>query len=318
MILISAVMGLAIVAVASRPMNFITRRSFLASSSTLSLMSALGAPFERTGKPNIRLGLAAYSFRSFFKYQKNSLREVKNRPMDMFKFIDFCADNGCDGTELTSYFFPHNVTDKYLTDLRRHAFLRGIDISGTAVGNNFSLPKGEKRNAQISYVKKWIDHAAVLGAPHIRVFAGREAKGVERKQADLWAIESLRECCDYAGKHGIFLGIENHDSIGSSKTLIQFVKAVNHKWFAVNLDSGNFRTPDPYVDFASSAPYAVNVQLKVELRIGKDRESADFERLINSLKKVNYQGYVILEYEAEKDPYVAIPPLLKKIRKLLS
>ena len=84
------------------------------------------------------------------------------------------------------------------------------------------------------------------------------------------------------------------------------------------MDSGNFRTPDPYVDFASSAPYAVNVQLKVELQIGKDRESTDFERLINSLKKVNYLGYVILEYEAEKDPYVAIPPLLRKIRKLLS
>ena len=73
--------------------------------------------------------------------------------MNMFKFIDFCADNGCDGTELTSYFFPHNVTDKHLTDIRRHAFLRGVDISGTAVGNNFSLPKGEERNAQISYVK---------------------------------------------------------------------------------------------------------------------------------------------------------------------
>ena len=50
------------------------------------------------------------------------------------------------------------------------------------------------------------------------------------------------------------------NSIGSSNTLIEFVEAVNHRWFAVNLDSGNFRTPDPYIDFASSAPYAVNVQ----------------------------------------------------------
>ena len=81
----------------------------------------------------------------------------------------------------------------------------------------------------------------MLGAPHIRVFAGRETKGVERKQVTYGRLKVF-VMYDYAGKHGIFLGIENHDSIGSSKTLIQFVKAVNHKWFAVSLDSGNFRT----------------------------------------------------------------------------
>lgn len=294
------------------------RRQFLTSSALAGAATVLGAPFERTGTPNLRLSLAAYSFRTFFKFQKTATREVKERPMDLFKFIDFCADHGCDGTELTSYFFRHDVTPKYLADLRRHAFLRGVDISGTAVGNNFSLPKGPQRDAQIAYVKKWIDHAALLGAPHIRVFAGREAKGVDRKQADQWAIACLRECCDYAAKHGIFLGIENHDSIGSAKTLIEFVKAVDHPWFAVNLDSGNFRTADPYADFAAAAPYAVNVQLKVELRVGNEKKAADLKRFTNLLRQANYQGYVVLEYEAAEDPYQAVPPLLKQLQAILA
>ncbi len=299
-------------------MNALPRRQFLATGALAGAATVLGAPFKRAGKPNLRLSLAAYSFRSFFKFQKTSTREVKNRPMDLFKFIDFCADHGCDGTELTSYFFRHDVTPKYLADLRRHAFLRGVDISGTAVGNNFSLPKGDQRDAQIAYVKKWIDHAALLGAPHIRVFAGREAKGVDRKKADQWAIDCLRECCDYAGKHGIFLGIENHDSIGSAKTLIEFVNAVDHPWFAVNLDSGNFRTADPYADFAAAAPYAVNVQLKVELRVGTEKKEADLKRFANLLRQANYQGYVVLEYEAAADPYQAVPPLLKELQGILA
>ncbi|MDP7010696.1 MAG: sugar phosphate isomerase/epimerase family protein [Verrucomicrobiota bacterium] len=236
----------------------------------------------------------------------------------MFKFIDFCADHHCDGAELTSYFFRHNVTRDYLIGLRRHAFLRGVEISGTAVGNNFSLPKGEARDAQIAYVKKWIDHAAVLGAPHIRVFAGREAKGMDRAEADKWAIAGLRECCDYAGKHGIFLGIENHDSIGDAKTLINFLKAVDHPWFGVNLDSGNFRTDNPYMDFAASASYAVNVQLKVELKVAGKKEPADLKRVADILRKASYQGYVVLEYEAAKDPYAAIPLLLKELRAILA
>ena len=295
----------------------ITRRTFLTTTTTAGVTFA-AEPFNRLGNPNLRLSLAAYSFRSFFKFQKNNMREVKAKPMDMFKFIDFCADHGCDGTELTSYFFRHNVTRDYLIALRRHAFLRGVEISGTAVGNNFSLPKGDARDAQIAYVKKWIDHAAVLGAPHIRVFAGRETKNVERAEADKWAIAGLRECCDYAGKRGIFLGIENHDSIGDAKTLINFLKAVDHPWFGVNLDSGNFRTANPYEDFAASAPYAVNVQLKVELKVAGKKEEADLKRMADILRKANYQGYVVLEYEAAEDPYAVIPTLLKKLRGILA
>ena len=295
----------------------LSRRSFLVTSALGGTALAAG-PFGRKGKPRLRLALAAYSFRSFFKYQKNSTREVAKQPMDLFKFIDFCAAHGCDGAELTSYFFRHNVTRDYLIALRRHAFLRGMEISGTAVGNNFSLPKGDARDTQIAYVKKWIDHAAVLGAPHIRVFAGRVTKGVERAEADKWAIAGLRECCDYAGKHGIFLGIENHDSIGDAKSLVNFLKAVDHPWFGVNLDSGNFRTANPYADFAASAPYAVNVQLKVELKVAGKKEPADLKRLADILRKANYQGYVVLEYEAAEDPYAAIPPLLKKLHGLLA
>ena len=35
------------------------------------------------------------------------------------------------------------------------------------VGNDFCVPPGAKRDAQIAGVKKWIDHAAILGAPVI-------------------------------------------------------------------------------------------------------------------------------------------------------
>ena len=56
----------------------------------------------------------------------------------------------------------------------------------------------------------------------------------------------------------------------------------------------------------------MNVQLKVELKIGQERKPADLQRLIKLLKQANYQGYVVLEYEAAEDPYTAIPPLLSK------
>ncbi|MFN7138885.1 MAG: sugar phosphate isomerase/epimerase family protein, partial [Limisphaerales bacterium] len=177
-----------------------SRRSFLKTSFKAGLaLSALGSfplqaiePINRPGKPRFLLSLAAYSFRDSF------LSADPEKKLDLFQFIDYCAEHGCDGTELTSYYFPKDLTADYLLRIKRHVYLRGLAISGTAVGNNFALPKGEKRNEQIQLVKTWIDHSAIMGAPHIRVFAGPAPKGTSADVARKFCIEALEECCDYA------------------------------------------------------------------------------------------------------------------------
>ena len=280
------------------------------------LLKNLGSavePFQRGGNPRFSLSIAAYSFRDFFK-SKDSAKEI-----NLFQFIDFCAEQGCQGAELTSYYFPEPLTDEYLRQIRRHCFLRGIEVSGTACGNNFALPKGEKLTEQINSVKKWVDHAAVMGAPHIRVFAGVAAKGLTEAEARTLCIGALEECSEYAGAKGVFLGLENHGGIVAKPDgLLEIVKAVQSRWLGINLDTGNFHTADPYADIARCAPYAVNVQLKAAMRPEgvKARKPADFKRLFKILRDANYQGYVVLEYEEEEDPWRAIPGLVKKMKKL--
>ena len=240
--------------------------------------------------------------------------------MSMFDFVDFCADHGCQGAELTSYYFPHPIETDYLVKVKRHAFLRGVAVSGGAIGNNFALPEGEKRSQEIALAKRWVDYYALLGAPHIRVFAG--AKGnLQESEARKMCISALEECADYAGTKGIFLGLENHGGIvAEPEGLLEIVKAVKSPWLGVNLDTGNFETEDPYADLAQCAPYAVNVQVKVEIRRrgrGKS-EPADLPRVVKLLRDANYQGYLALEYEAAEDPWTAVPRWLKQLKDLLS
>jgi len=311
-------------------MNHVNRRAFL-KLSTAAGLAALATPrtaraatdrgpFNRTGKPILRLSLAAYSFRDTFPISrgKPNPKVPPGKATDMFKFIDYCATHGCEGAEPTSYFFAEE-SDEYLLKLRRHAFLRGIAISGTAIGNNFSHPKGPKRDAEIALTKKWIDRAAVLGAPHIRVFAG-VTKELPRDEADKLVISALEEVCAYAGQRGIFLGLENHDSIGSAATLLPMIKAVQSPWIGINLDSGNFRTADPYKDFAECVPYSVNVQFKTEVHDGSpnNKVPADLRRLTQLLRDGGYQGWVALEYEAKEDPAVAVPRFLDEMHRLFA
>jgi sugar phosphate isomerase/epimerase len=277
-------------------------------------------PFKRAGKPLLRLSLAAYSFRQYFKDSNHSRNgtPAADKQIDMFQFVDYCADNGCQGAEVTSYYFPPNFGDDYLLKLKRHAFLRGIELSGTSVGNTFTVADGEKRKNEIAGVKKWIDHAALMGVPHIRVFAGSlEKQSQEAAQKN--CIAALEECCEYAGTRGVFLGLENHGGIvAEPDALLTIVKAVKSPWVGVNLDTANFRTDDPYADLARCAPYAVNVQVKTEVHPkGKKTEPADLKKIVQILRDANYHGYVVLEYEAAEDPYKAVPRALGELSRLL-
>jgi sugar phosphate isomerase/epimerase len=308
---------------------FLHRRDFLRTA-TVSL-AGLGLagmrasavqPFQRRGQPRLQLSLAAYSFRQFFKDAPpvRAAEAAPERRIDLFQFIDYCADQGCAGAEVTSYYFPETFDDAFLIRLRRHAFLRGIAISGTAVKNTFTDPKGDKRNAEIAGVKKWVDHAAVLGAPHIRVFAGNPQKGMPAEEAKQLSIAALDECGEYAGKKGVFLGLENHGGIvAEPKDLLDIVQAVKSPWVGINLDTGNFQTDDPYADLERCAPFAVNVQVKSEIqKRGQKKEPADLARLVKILRGANYQGFVALEYEAAEDAWQAVPRLLRRLKELMS
>ena len=296
-----------------------SRRTFLKQS--LALVAAGSAitefspapaiePFKRKGAPRLALSLAAYSFRDSFNHKDPAKR------ITLFDFVDYCAEQGCQGAELTSYYFPTPITTEFLLKLKRYAFLRGVEISGSAVGNNFALPPGEKRDQQMKLVNDWVYHAALLGAPHIRVFAGPKPKDADLAQARKFCIEGLEESAEYAGTKGIFLGLENHGGIvAEPEDLLEIIKAVKSPWLGVNLDTGNFQTDDPYTDLARCAPYAVNVQLKVEIkRRNSPQELSDIDRLARILRDVNYQGYVALEYEAREDPWQTIPGWLKKMK----
>ena len=121
----------------------------------------------------------------------------------MHDFIDYCAEQGLAGAELTSYYLDQAINKADLLKLKRHAFLRGMAISGTAVGNTFTHGKGAKRDEQVAHVKKWVDNAAVMGSPHVRVFAGN-ANGLSLADAQRNCIEVLEEVGEYAGKQGVY------------------------------------------------------------------------------------------------------------------
>jgi sugar phosphate isomerase/epimerase len=291
-----------------------SRRSFLSTSAALTAGAALtGAaraiePIARNGKAKFKFSLAAYSYRD--------LLGGMNPKLTMADFVSDCAKFGLEGTELTSYYFPKNLTHDYLHLLAAQCFRLGLDVSGTAIGNDFGHPPGEKRLKEIATTKQWIDFAATLGAPVIRIFAGHDQPGSTPAQAHSLMVSAIEECCEHAGKKGIYLALENHGGpTATAEGLLSFVRDVNSPWFGVNLDSGNFASADVYGDLAKIAPYAVNAQVKVVVTNDKKEKSPmDFKKLAAIMREAHYRGYIVLEFEEKGDPREECPKYLDQIR----
>lgn len=308
-----------------------TRRSFLGHSLTGLAAAASGIslakprtvqaadPIERNGKPHLKLSLAAYSFSRLLPTRGTPEQRAAAR-FSLEKFIDFCAEQNLDGTELTAYYFPKDITHDYLLGLKDRTFRLGLDISGTAIGNDFCLPEGEARERSLAMCRDWIDHSAVLGAPVIRIFAGNVPAGDREEAALERCIDGINRSLDYAATKGVCLALENHGGITATpEQMLKIIKAVKPSpWFGVNFDGGNFSTDDPYRDLARIAPYAINAQIKVEVSPNGKKELADLPRVVKILKKAHYRGYLVLEYEAAEDPFEAIPPYLRRLRELIS
>jgi sugar phosphate isomerase/epimerase len=295
------------------------RRQFLigstAAAAATGLLSARGAdaaePVARQTPSRLKLSCCAYSFRQYLS--------GKDKTMSLEDFIGLCAEWGVDGAELTSYYFEAQ-TPEYCHKLRRACFLAGLDVSATAIGNSFATPPGEGRQKQVALVAQWVDLAVEMGAPVMRVFGGSAPKDTTNEQATTWAIETLQEAETHAAERGIFLALENHGGVTATPDgVLTILKGVNSVWVGANLDTGNFRTADPYGDMARVAPYAVNVHLKTSVAAqGKPGEATDFARIAGILRDAGYSGYLSLEYEAKEDPKTAVPRLMQEIRSAIS
>jgi len=135
--------------------------------------SALFAPaFGLAQKPHpmLKVSLNAYSFNQ----RLNDSMEGRAGGITLLQLVDWTAQNKFDAIDATGYYFPgypEVPSDSYIASLKKKAADLGLAISGTGVRNNFTPADKSVREAGVKLVKAWIEVAAKLGAPVIRVFA---------------------------------------------------------------------------------------------------------------------------------------------------
>jgi sugar phosphate isomerase/epimerase len=319
--------------------SLLSRRDFVRSAALLPVIAASAtaathsatAPIQRAGGPRLKLGLNAYSFSDLLL---ENLKD-KSKGLDLFQLCDYCAKHDFEAIDPTGYFFPGYPSvpdDTYIYALKRHAFDRGLAISGTGVRNDFTAADPAVRADGVKRVKAWVEVAAKLGAPVVRVFADCQApfktwqaasNNASRDAVEIWMAAAMQECAEHGAKYGVIIGIQNHgDFIATGAQHLSLLARVNHRWCGAIVDTGKYVTADPYLDIAQVAPVAVNWQVK-ESPFGRaDRPTTDWKKLAAILRQSGYRGYVPIETLAmnrkDYDPYKLAAQVLRDMQAALA
>jgi sugar phosphate isomerase/epimerase len=220
-----------------------------------------------------------------------------------------------------------------LRNLKRRAFLAGMSLCGFSTHQTFVSPDEAVRKKNVEHTTRCLELADAMGIPTMRVNTGRwgtsknfdelmKNKGKEPRlegytddEGFTWVIDAYAELAKKAEKYGVVMGLENHWGLGREpEGVIRVVDAVKSPWLRATLDTGNF-LEDSYAKMEQLAPYAVFVQAKTYFGGGTWYTlDIDYQKVAAILAKVNYRGYISLEFEGKEDWETAIPKSLALLR----
>ena len=293
------------------------RRNFIKSATATAALALM--PFERvfaqSGQTRslparIKISLNSYSFN----------RPLMSGEMTMDDMLDYAAQTGFEGIDLTGYYFPgypEIPTDEYIYHIKHKAFGLGIEICGTGVRNNFAQADAAEREAAIKHVKEWIDVASKLGGQTLRIFAGNDVPaGHSREETFQWVIDCIKTCAEYGRNHGVILAVQNHnDFVKTADQVEELLKAIDSEWVGLMLDIGSYQTADPYVEIRQTVKYAITWQIKEEVFINRKATKTDLDKIKEIIIDSGYRGYLPIETLGEGDPKEKIAVMFNEVKK---
>ena len=297
-------------------MTITNRRAFIKTAAMgaagLGLAAALPEDLFATTAADLffKIAVSQFSFASQFW----------TKQLDPLDFPAKAKELGITGLDYCSMFFADKAKDQqFLADLKKRAADAGsynlrIMIDGEGVLGD--LNEAARLKAVENHYK-WIDAAATLGCPMIRVNVEGEGAHADVAKA---AVDSLGRLIEFGRKQHIDVIVENHIGISCNGAWLACVmKQVNSKHCGTLADFGNFcvnRTKpetndiagymktkcleeyDRYKGITELMPYAKGVHAKSHLfdAAGNDLET-DFTRMFKIIKQSGFKGWVSIEYE---------------------
>lgn len=174
-----------------------------------------------------------------------------------------------------------------------------VRLAGISTSCRFEALDKTERDEQAATAKSFIDLAAAVGAPRIRVFGNAFPKGANKSQVIENVGMCLREIGEYAETSGVDCNLEMHGDFYYWEYALKAVRIADHPRIGIvyNCDPRELAW-SPIRNFLEPvAPYLRHVH-------AHDLESSSYpyREFFHILKDIGYGGFISLECNASADP----------------
>jgi sugar phosphate isomerase/epimerase len=207
---------------------------------------------------------------------------------------------------------------------------KGLRFVGLGSSANLHLPEGVEREKNLTEARRFIDLAAQIGCPYVRVFPNNFPKDTDKKTTMALINKGLRELGDYAKGRKVVVLLETHGDVVYIEDLVTIMQAAEHPHVGLVWDVSNMWTvtkESPADAYRALKKYIRHTHIKdAKLVAGKPKytllgqgEVPIFEA-ISVLKNGGYKGYYSFEWEKLwhpdlPEPEIALADYPKVIKK---
>ncbi len=276
-------------------------------------------------------GLGLITLPSFFSVKKETSLKLSFSTLgcpdwSFDKIIDFARDNRYSGIEvrgilhqmdlpLVPEFSNSEAIKATMKKMNDHG-LKFVDLGSSCA---LHFPKGEERTKNLDEGKRFIDLAAKLNCPYIRVFPNQIPKDRDRQETLNLIIDGLKELGAYASNTNVTVLLESHGELIYKKDLLFVMEGAANQhiglvWDVCNMWIVTKEPPEEVYD--SLKPYIRHTHIK-DLKIENGKEEyvllgtgiVPIFQAIDLLYKNNYPGYYSFEWEKLWHPEILDPQI---------
>ena len=248
---------------------------------------------------------------------------------------------GVDGIEITDFYW-RECTPAYIRKLAADC---GLPIVCHLFEGDLTLPASD-RQLSLDRVFLLLDRTAELGAPLAMIIPAFVKEGVSLEEQRGWLIEGLRQCAEHAESLGLILLTENFDDppawplMSRGADCRDICAAVDSPAYRIIYDCGAplIVGENPLDALKEMAPFVTQVHFKNNRRLtsGEDAEryyrsqsghryvgtnldtgEVDLRLITAELNRIQYGGFVLIEYQGVEDPRTALWHNIGYLRKLM-
>lgn len=230
--------------------------------------------------------------------------EEKPETISLLELPGELKRRGFSAMEVCHFHFP-DTNESYLRELRSSIERAGMRFyTLLADYGDITNPDERRREADIAWLKGWIDVASAAGAERIRIIGG-DADPNDHEAVALAAAQ-LQRLIAYAADKNVRIVTENfHPLTSTADNCLTLLDACDGK-LGLTSDFGNFKGPGKMQELSRTVPRSESIHAKAVTDEKGMPDAEEFRSCLEIVKHCRYEGPITLVYDGPGDMWEGI------------